>query len=112
MVHKAAVLEDPAYLSTLCESNMASSDVMPAPSTSTETPSVFSTDLNKPNAEGATPLMLACQEQRVDNVKRLLQEKVHNVFRMNVQNIKEIRFLVKITNIKNYFVFHGTFYKW
>ena len=56
--------------------------------------------------------MLACQEQRVDNVKRLLQEKVHNVFRMNVQNIKEIRFLVKITNIKNYFVFHGTFYKW
>ena len=90
---------------------MASSDVMPAPSTSTEAPSAASTDLNKPNAEGATPLMLACQEQRVDNVKRLLQEKVHNVFRMNTKNIKEIPLVAKRTNIKNYFVFPGTFYK-
>ena len=59
VLHDAAVTSDPSYLSVLCELEIDEMAV------------------NKQNADGVTPLMLACQHEASNKVESLLKKKVN-----------------------------------
>ncbi len=58
VVARAAGLRDSRYLSALCQEGVQAGS------------------MDAPGDEGASPLMLACQAQQMDNVKSLLKKKV------------------------------------